>query len=416
MNNMFYTDHNIQKPDLLKISKKKARDILVIDSRDRNTKLFPNSNKYIYNLIDTYKNVTEIELINAYIPDSQTIVNKSNNRIDITYNNVKKILFLNIGNYINDGNNDKEGEDIINNTLKKYKHLYNSSLNEGLQIYYDYNSKKYIFYNKMSKIIYGNNYNIPNKFTLHFGSSNKKSVIYMGNKELIDDYIDNSIGKLLGFQPRDYSNVTPLRYNSNYNPSNNTITLNFNNKIDFDNALYLIQKNDNNLAMYFNGNDNNNNYDFIFIDIENPNTQIENIDYNLLTIIMNTPDIYDSNGNIINTIINIDSILHPIIADFSENKNEENYILLKIPELSRFDSIDTTIQNSFALINTSNTNRVFENSNPGNIKYFNPPLPKLDKLSINFCNYGGREVNFNGLNHCLVFSIEYVNQPYQLDF
>jgi len=415
-----FKNHNILPPDKIKISKNKARDILVIDSKNRNKSLFPNSNSYTYDLMNSYKNVTEIEIINAYIPSFSKRINKLNNKLDVSYNNQQiNSIYLNEGNYWDDDNIDRKGEHLFNNNLKKYKSIYDPEKNEGLQVFYDFNSKKYIFYDKKPPVVLNQPYNGPNNFTLHFQNDKKTKIEYMGNENFIYDYLDNTCGKFLGFKSQNYSNRYVVNNISNFNASEQLVTIKFENKQTLEDLIYLIKIGNSNLSFYFNGHDtiNGNVYNSIIVDISSPTVQIKTIDFNNLILELNTYELLNSiDGNPITRDINISDLFTPIVSNYSINELDNPYILLKIPELNRFDSKDTTTQNSFALINMSDNSRVFENSNPGNIKYFNPPLPSIDRLSINFCNHGGSDVNFNGLEHCLIFSIEYINQSYQLEF
>ena len=44
-------------------------------------------------------------------------------------------------------------------------------------------------------------------------------------------------------------------------------------------------------------------------------------------------------------------------------------------------------------------------------KYFNPPLPKLDRLTIRFRDIDGNLVNFNGIENFMEFRILTINAP-----
>lgn len=54
---------------------------IVIDSRDRNYDLFPNSSEYQVEFNEVYKDILSIELISAEIPKSAYLINNSNNKI-----------------------------------------------------------------------------------------------------------------------------------------------------------------------------------------------------------------------------------------------------------------------------------------------------------------------------------------------
>jgi len=82
----YKTDILINKPEHFdKLHKKiygedKTLDnFLTIDSRDRNTDIFPNSNNYTVNLNEIYTNVVSVELITAEIPKSGYFLENYNN-------------------------------------------------------------------------------------------------------------------------------------------------------------------------------------------------------------------------------------------------------------------------------------------------------------------------------------------------
>ena len=54
---------------------------VLIDSRDRNMLRYPNSNKFTIHLDEVIKDVTEIELMSAYIPSSNYTISKNNDRV-----------------------------------------------------------------------------------------------------------------------------------------------------------------------------------------------------------------------------------------------------------------------------------------------------------------------------------------------
>ncbi len=44
-------------------------------------------------------------------------------------------------------------------------------------------------------------------------------------------------------------------------------------------------------------------------------------------------------------------------------------------------------------------------------KFFNPPLPKLDRLTVRFVDYHGNLIDFCGVNNFMEFRILTVNAP-----
>ena len=70
----------IQPPEPTNKPATKMKYVL-IDSRDRNMLRYPNSNKFTIHLDEVIKDVTEIELMSAYIPSSNYTISKNNDRV-----------------------------------------------------------------------------------------------------------------------------------------------------------------------------------------------------------------------------------------------------------------------------------------------------------------------------------------------
>ena len=71
----------------------------ILDSRDRNTSIYPDPNKYVLQLLDDFDNVTSIELIHAYIPSSGYTINESNCNLHLSVDNTEVIITLDHGIY-----------------------------------------------------------------------------------------------------------------------------------------------------------------------------------------------------------------------------------------------------------------------------------------------------------------------------
>ena len=102
-----------------------------------------------------------------------------------------------------------------------------------------------------------------------------------------------------------------------------------------------------------------------------------------------------------------------------ENKYDlfyNKYIILDIREMDRLDSKTSTVNDSFAifpLLNCPDDNILLDVSAAPlepEIKYFNPPLGKLTKLTINFITPDGFEYDFNGREHFFDLKIKMLNQ------
>lgn len=65
--------------------KKYRKHIVTIDSRDRNTSLYPNPENYVIELLKPYKNITQVELIGSLVPKSgYTVTEGFNDTLYIT--------------------------------------------------------------------------------------------------------------------------------------------------------------------------------------------------------------------------------------------------------------------------------------------------------------------------------------------
>ncbi len=94
--------------------------------------------------------------------------------------------------------------------------------------------------------------------------------------------------------------------------------------------------------------------------------------------------------------------------------NKCPYVMLKIDQLRRYDSVDgnAAIRDSFALVPLGNDfKELLTTHNYGNVKSFNPPLPKLSKFKIKFLNpLNNQPWNFRNRDHVMIFVITTLNQ------
>ena len=94
--------------------------------------------------------------------------------------------------------------------------------------------------------------------------------------------------------------------------------------------------------------------------------------------------------------------------------NKCPYVMLKINPLKRYDSIDgnSAIRDSFALIPLGNDfKELLTTHNYGNVKYFNPPLPKLSQFKVKFLNPLTKTTwDFRNRDHVMIFVITTLNQ------
>ena len=104
-----------------------------------------------------------------------------------------------------------------------------------------------------------------------------------------------------------------------------------------------------------------------------------------------------------------------MISDSAFSIGCNEYLILDIPEFHLLDSNKESIEDAFAVIAVQDGCKTVLNNahlpKEVDIKYFNPPLPRLQQFKVTFKNYNNSIVNFNGLDHFLVFKVSCLNQP-----
>lgn len=105
-------------------------------------------------------------------------------------------------------------------------------------------------------------------------------------------------------------------------------------------------------------------------------------------------------------------------SDGVMNFDRDRYVILRIPGFERLQSNWDPLQGAFAIIAATRVANDFIfakwDQDPFNsetyTKYFNPPLPNLSKIRIEFFNSNGEPFDFNGIDHLLLFDIGSLTQ------
>jgi hypothetical protein len=163
----------IKQPDNTELNQIKTTAIL-IDSRDRNTLLYPEPSKYSTKLLEEFRNVTSIELLSFDVPFSDYNITNANNVLHYTLNDIGIVstVLLEPGQYIDSDNLTEGIGSMLPNEL---------SVNKGKR---------------------------NNKLT--FKSDLPFTFLFKGDRRVIDQYQSdnhlkkNSIGRALGFVNKDY--------------------------------------------------------------------------------------------------------------------------------------------------------------------------------------------------------------------
>ena len=426
--------------------------IIVVDSRNRDVSKYPDANNYTYLLNESYRRVYEMEMLYAFIPRSQNLINNSNNILYLNLDNTKINLVIPAGNYsqTDDSKIDipskatpitpfisKNLDYIINLVLNKY------TKGSKINCLYDHNTDKYYFVynNYVSGATAIKNANIK-EFNLDFkGKKEKISNFEDGTEYILEEkqmYKENSIGSILGFLPIPknnngsvYSNQNSFNVHFTFDSSLKRMTFISPTEELFD-QLYFTITNSNPLLSRFsfsNTSDFSSSVDTLNFNIDSPgygpdNYKFENVyngtnnkdiwkvfEVNRSTrkIMIETSSYSGGLGNSSST--NVYIRFSYLTGDNKANLTGENYALLQVEQLDRLESTSTIIQNSYELVPFTQNHQIFEHSKAyGNIKVFNPVLSNLDKLRISFKNFDGSLYDFNGKEHSLIFAVTYNNK------
>ena len=378
-----YEANIIKPPDRNKTHGSVARH-LVIDSRDRDYTLYPNSNKYRVEIPQEWKDVTSLELTLGQIPNTFYNVTPTNNIFFIS-DQPNNIMSINVpeGQYNNhtllEALNGKYGDLFINFDSKL--NFSRNPVNLKLRIQSNRANNREFIYN-LNYI--ANDNCMPCKFysidkTIGFLNQQYESTMV----DLSNIYVsEGNITKLNVLSDQDYE-IYKLVANSTYNGV----------EVDFTSLFYV------------------NDY-FLLYDPHTSTTyscqvyQIKN-DTTIHFEELNGLNPSKAYGLIFKNM----SILYSPYIYHVENKP---YVILKIKDASLLNSIGAA-NNAYTLIPLLNLESTTINNNSipvhGVIKYFNPPIGKLYWLDIEFLNFDGSLFNFRGQENMLMFTVNMLNQP-----
>jgi hypothetical protein len=395
-----YDSHIIPKPDIME-PKNDYSQIVIIDSRDRNKLNYTNPNEYVMHLNSQFYNVIEIELISVYYKYSNYDIDENNNKLYIS--NISKNHNIDIS--LGRGNYTPQNLEVYLN-----KFLLNSKI---------INNYDYTLSSKYSEIL--------DKFYLLIDNSDIYNISFKGNEKRypstlygntisntnIFDYKNNTDGRYLGFSEKDFTNSLNLFSmkitNTNQSENIHTITLTISDTDSYQQLLDTLSAYDSNMKIYFENSNNGSNTSYIVNNTEILGFQIIS---NLII------DIKIKLNENINNLLIVNPVFYTniIMGDIMRNNDRDKYVLLDIKEFNRLESSNTNIQDSYVKIPVNQTEHIyFDNTkNHGTVKYFNPVLKKLDRVSVKIKTRNGDILNSNGIDHTLVFAIKSLNSENNL--
>ena len=402
-------DQFIIKPPARNITHGNISDIFMIDSRQRDTVVYPKSCDYRLNLDEDYKDVISVELVIAQIPNTGYNIHDGNNQILIEDNsNNSYVIKLENGEYTN-----QSFIDYLNGSKGNLFWESQKNANQKFNFYVDPDT------NKLT--IQSNNPFKFNNIRIYKDDLSKTphtNILNKCNRMNIDDYFRqinfNSVDKTLGFNRKAYQSI-------NLYDDNNGCDLSCN---DYD------QKNVSNIEimppkqLVFDLS-----YGKITIDVSN-NCDLRNIynegDYiKVGPLVCQIINIIDNNHMNIKAIDDNISVLtdmsgqilcksYVIKAQNVFDIEYLDYVILDIPQFDLLESDTNSLRDAFTIIPLSDKSRTVIDKSLSNFertKYFNPPLAKLSNINIKFKRYDGSSYDFNGKDHVLGFKITCLNQP-----
>lgn len=417
---------------------------ILIDSRDRNYTKYPNSNDYQIMLNEPIKDVVEIELIQAHIPPTSYLINNNNNKIyyylateETTAYNGTSELFVAI---IEPGDWDATNiADRITEAFRVNTH--------DISVYYYEPTNKFSFVNNDKNVSTNTgqdsdlNIYLDFRKTNHNVGNNVDPVVvsttnYDNNGNLQTSYKNQSMGEILGFGKNYYTTddrclttmVAP--FTIDFFDENGLIlepaavaTQNLGTAASFTINLskkMILDQNPNfkftigsvikcyHATDYVTGIINN----FMGTKIAN---ETDRINCTWLSGLGNDDGGEANNAGSQSGFTKIASSM----SDGSALLGGDDYMLLKIPNLERYEGKNTNIEKSYAKLHlgTSTRNIFFGRiSSYSNLHVCEPTIQKFDRINLQFTDYYGNPYDFNNAENSLVFAIKYKTIPYKYDF
>ena len=424
-----YDNASIKPPEKInnKVKDSKVKYVL-IDSRDRNYKVYPNSNEYRIDLNEPIKDVTEIELIQAHIPATAYLINNNNNKIhyyigvdDITaYTTQMHTAIVEVGDW-----DETNLASRITEAFRANKH--------DVSVYYDEHINKFsIVLNDEDGSQYTQS---PLQLYLDFRNTtlngDQLEVVNSNYDQNNSDtsYKTGSMGEILGFSKNYYTTdaINMVTFVTDA-PDSPDFTVK---SYDIDNSLY--------------NPDSNTNPSYFILDKSKSEINVANRNFPITigSVLKVYNDVGDYMTGVVESFLGVtddnksdrvrltwlsglnvpEKSFNKIttnISDCAASLGGDDYILLQMPNLiERYEGRNTNVEKSYAKLHLGkSTKNIFF----GRIKQYscvyecNPTIQKLDRLHIKFTDYHGNNYDYNNAENSLIFAITYKTQPNKYDF
>lgn len=350
---------------------------LIIDSSYRNINNYPNVNNYTIDIEDEFKNITSLQLTQVNIPKCAKpyTINDSNNKLYFQEQE-DSIICVTLD----------EGDYSIDDLLK----------NIGVKM------------TEKSTLLRTYTLTIPS-VPVGNPSTQKVEISFVPTFTLIDNYFFNLVFDLSKFN---IQNNSCLSENGN---KASTPEQNLRKILGFDFGNFGLEK-----VIQINGDKITlENSDLSFLQegvnvklfsltdkVSPANVTIKSISKNVITL-----DI-EITGDLL-TAKNVYLTSQKLVSHNKTCIDDLNLIVMHIEDFEQFDSQSKPSKDAFAIIPVRGEINTIDSNNEniiGNIKYFNPPLPRLQKLRLKFLDRYGNPYNFQGRDHLLHFEMGLLNQ------
>lgn len=193
-----YEKSAVTRPNSSQNTPVKKYTKFVLDSRDRNTSLFPAPSSYEIILNESINDVTSVEIVKSDVPLSSYDVNEFNNILHATFNGGQVVaIAIPVGNYNTSTN--RLTSDTNTATLEDMA-SFAESITSAVAAHDQTFSCQYLRNTDSFAC------NSSNSFTFEFNGPKVRYGVQMSNNNpsMVTPYSRNSIGKLLGFAPIQY--------------------------------------------------------------------------------------------------------------------------------------------------------------------------------------------------------------------
>jgi len=372
---------------------------LIIDSRDRDLILYPDTNDYVYKCPEEFKDVISAELVLADFPNSGYNIYSKNNEMIFNAGGQQLKIKVPFGEYVNSS---------LLSVLNGSKgDLFKDYSDNGIYFNFSMDTN-----NNRIKIQSNRSFSFNLDYTVNnrFFSRNGGSRVVDCHQGDIDNYYESiqyySIDRTLGFNRH--------KHDSQQLYSTDTCDPDF---TDISGTVMDISGT------------STSGYDLYEVDISGSGFDARKIysvgDY----IEMENGEIYRITEIVNKNIVKVENFQEGSVTTggvtiqaynsiFSDNVFDiecPQYVVLDIPEFHYLKAQETSINEAFAIIPfRPGCKTVIDSASVSidkEIKFFNPPLARLANIRIKFLRYDGTLYDFKGRNHVFALKITTLNQP-----